>query len=176
MSKFIIKKSVGERELLDMLELDKKCYSKQDQGVYEVCKEWLNVNSSIYTSVYDGSTLCGYIAFMPITRECYERHLKGQIKDFQIRGKDVLPFTRGQEHYCLLVSLVVNEEYRNGNVLVSLLHSFYNGLKDYEKNGVHIKTILADCVNPRAEEFCQRSGFEQVIKNKYCNIYEGNIR
>lgn len=175
MSKFIIKKFVGEQELLDMLELDKKCYATQDQGVYEICKEWLSANSDIYTCVYDGSTLCGYLAFMPITRECYEKHLKGQIKDYQITGRDVLPFTEGQEHYCLLVSLVVDEEYRDGNALVSLLHSFYRRLKDYEKRNIKIKTIIADCVNPRAEEFCQKNGFRQVIKNDHCNIYEGNV-
>lgn len=175
MSKFTIKNFVGDDDLLQMLELDKKNYSEEDRGIYEVCKEWLASNPFIYTCVYNGKTLCGYLAFMPITKECYERHIKGEIKDSQITGADVLPFTPGQEHYCLLVSLVVDEEYRDGDALVCLLNSFYRQLRDYEKKGVVIKTIIADCVNPRVEEFAKNSGFKCVIKNQHCNIYEGNI-
>ncbi len=175
MSKFSIKTFVGDEELLDMLELDKKNYEMQDQGVYEICKQWLNANPFIYTCAYDRDKLCGYIAFMPITKECYERHIKGEIKDYQITGADVLPFVEGQEHYCLLVSLVVDEEYRDGDVLVCMLNSFYRRIKDYERRSIKIKTIIADCVNPRVEEFAKNSGFKQVIKNSNCNIYEGNI-
>lgn len=175
MSKFCIKTTVGDRELLDMLQLDKENYAEEDQGVYDTCKQWLRSNPDIYTCIYDGAVLCGYVAFMPITRECYARHIRGEIKDSQITSEDVLPFAEGREHYCLLASLVVDEKYRGGDVLFSLLDAFCKRLNDYDNQGIKIKTIIADCVNPRVEKFVRKSGFKQVIKNEHCNIYEGNI-
>lgn len=175
MGKFNIKTFIGEEELSEIIELDKQTFAEENVTSFETCKEWIDVNPFICTCAYERDKLCGYIAFMPITKECYEKHLKGEIIDSQIRGKDVLPFVEGVEHYCLLVSLVVREEYRNGDVLVSLLNTFYKRLKNYDKSGVKIKTIIADCVNPRVEEFAKNSGFKQIIKNEHCNIYEGNI-
>lgn len=176
MGRFTIKNFVGDEELRDMIRLDKQNYAEEDQGVYETCKQWLEANPFIYTCAYDGDKLGGYIAFMPITKECYLRHINGEMKDSQIKGSDVLPFAVGQEHYCLFVSLVVDKNYRDGDVLVSLLNAFYKRLKDYERNSIVIKTIIADCVNPRVEQFAKSSGFKCVIKNKHCNIYEGNIK
>ncbi len=175
MTKFNIKTFVGDEELWDIIELDKKNFSEDNFTSFDTCKEWIDVNPFICTCAYDRDKLCGYIAFMPITKKCYERHIKGEMKDNEIHGKDVLPFVEGQEHYCLLVSLVVDEAYRDGDVLVSLLNSFYKRLKDCERRGIVIKTVIADCVNPRVEEFAKNSGFKQVIKNEHCNIYEGNI-
>ncbi len=175
MTRFNIKSFIGDEELHDIIELDKQNFSGENFTSFEICKEWIDVNPFICTCAYDRDKLGGYIAFMPITKECYLRHINGEMKDCEIRGKDVLPFVKGAEHYCLIVSLVVAKEYRDGDLLVSLLNSFYKRVKDYERNGVKIKTVIADCVNPRVEEFAKNSGFKCVIKNKHCKIYEGNI-
>lgn len=175
MQKFTIKNFIADEELWEIIELDKKNFTEENLATFETCKEWIDVNPFICTCAYDGTRLGGYLAFMPITKECYERHIKGEIKDSEIRGTDVLPFTVGQEHYCLLASLVVDEEYRNSDLLICLLNAFYKRLRDYQNSGIVVKTIIADCVNPRVEEFAKNSGFKQIIKNEHCNIYEGNI-
>lgn len=175
MGKFVIKNFIGDEELKQIIELDRKNFSDDNFTNFDICKEWIDVNPYICTCVYDQNILGGYIAFMPITKECYDRHIKGEIKDSEIRGKDVLPFEVGKEHYCLIVSLVVDEKYRDGDLLVYLLNSFYKKVKKFERDGIKIKTIIADCVNERVEEFALNSGFKCVVKNNYCKIYEGNI-
>lgn len=175
MSKFTIKNFITDEELYDIIELDKQNFSGENFTDFDICKEWIDVNPFICTCAYDRDKLGGYLAFMPITKECYLRHINGEMKDCDIRGKDVLPFEKGQELYCLLVSLVVDKDYRDGDILVSILNSFYKKLKGFERDGIVIKTIIADCVNPRVEEFAKNSGFKCVIKNEHCNIYEGNI-
>jgi hypothetical protein len=126
--------------------------------------------------MYEGSTLVGYINFLPITNECAKLIRKGIKKDSDITGEDILNYEKHDTYTCLFVSLVVHPDYQNTNAMMRLLTAWRKHVKELmQKNNITIESILVDCVNDKIKELVKRLKFKPIIKNDRMNIYEGDI-
>lgn len=176
MGNFRIKTFVSIEDVKAMCELDKKNYKTNNQVDFETCKSWYDKNPKIYTAITHNNKLIGYINFMPITEDCYNRFKSGELLEQGIMPDDILVMEPNNSYNCLFSSVVVDKKYQNTEAFTYLISSFYrNMLKLIKDNNIKINTIIADCVNKRIEEFVLSSGFKKVLKNKNYNIYEGNI-
>ncbi len=176
MSGFVIKTFVSLDDVRDMCELDKAVFSDNNLIPFEIVKTWYEKNPRIYTAIFNGSELIGYINFMPITDECYSRFVTGEKIELGINPDDILVMNPKGSYKCLFSSVVVKEEYQNTDAFFLLLSAFYKNMRHFmEENDVKITSIIADCVNPKMEQFVRDSGFKELLKKDDLNIYEGNI-
>ncbi|MBQ8762116.1 MAG: hypothetical protein IJZ26_02205 [Clostridia bacterium] len=167
---------INDNLLQQMLELDASVYKEEDSGVLEICKEWISVNDDIYTMLLHNNKVIGYINFMPITNECYLGFVNGTKKDYEITSKDIVKFSKTEENKCLLTSVVLHEDYQNGEAIKYLCDGFIQKLKDYKKENIIISTIILDCVSEDGEKFAKYFLNAKLVKDlKTSKIYEGNL-
>ena len=120
--------------------------------------------------------LIGYINFMPVTDGAYKKFREGKLTEQNLTAKDVKILKPNKEYHCLFLSVVIDKKYQNTEAFTMLISNFYKNTKNYlQTHNIIIKSILADCVNKKMEQFVKNSGFKRVFKNENYNIYEGNI-
>lgn len=146
MSNFKITYEANDELLKQAIEIDKHVFNKAEVGNIDMCKKWLEANKDIYTFLLDGDVLVGYINFIRLTDECFEKFYKGQTKDYKLSLSDILPFTKG-ENRCLFMSIAIRKDYRDGEAIIELRKGFDTKLKNFEKQGIHIKDVVIDCVS-----------------------------
>ena len=77
MKRMKIKYKANAKDIFNTVELDKLCFEEDEQATVEIYTEWNNKNKDLFTLMYEGSTLVGYINFLPITNECAKLIRKG---------------------------------------------------------------------------------------------------
>ncbi|HHU60204.1 TPA: hypothetical protein GXZ34_04735 [bacterium] len=176
-SKFRVENSLKDDYLEQMLKLDESNYSEDDKGTYSMCMDWYSVNNDIYIILLYDNKVVGYINFIALTKEAYQKFKTAQIRDTDLTSKDILPFVADKENYCLFMSIVIHPNFRNGDAVKILTKAWQYKLQQLEKKGVKIKSILADCVSEDGERYIKRLGFESVIATSHDSIiYEKSLR
>lgn len=174
--KYTIEYYPTDRDIKEMLLLDKDVFNLKDTSSYSKVKSWYNKNNEIYTVLKLDGVVVGYINFMPITKDCYDKFRIGKYKDYMLSTKDVANFVKG-DNYCLAMSIVIRKDIRDTKAIIKLWKGFLRKINKLKKQGIKITSIVADCVSI--------DGIKYFISNyngKYiCNsqdwgkIYEGNI-
>ncbi|MBO4569751.1 MAG: hypothetical protein J5689_00840 [Clostridia bacterium] len=170
--RFEIINKATDSDILEMIELDKCCYVGNDVGDFKKCVAWRNICPEIYTAIKIDGKIVGDINFMPITKTCYNQIRLGKKKDYEIDISDVLNFQKG-DNYCLFMSIVISKDFRSTKALGYLLDGLKLKLNNFNKQGIIIKNIVADCITPEGESLAKRFNGNYVCKTKTnSKIYE----
>ena len=146
-NKWEIYYKMDDETLKEAIELDKQTFDDIDTVSFDHCKSWLKRNDQIYTVLkYDGE-LVGYTNFIALTDECYNRYREGAGKDYFLQSTDVVPFKKGKNNKCLMLSIVIKKEYRDGEAIKILSGALRDRINDFEKQGIHISHVIQDCVS-----------------------------
>ena len=161
----IIKPITNEYELKQAIELDKKAYKDETlMGSLERCKQWLDACPDMYISIYDNEKMVGYINFVPLTPACFEKFKNGEMSDDEIQDSDILPYHKG-ENLCLLMSIVVDEKYQNGETINLLTNALFDKINSLAKEKKYITQILAECVSDDGKKYVTRTFESKKITN-----------
>ena len=125
MRKFQIKTFVSLDDIMQMCELDKKIYKELNQVDFKVCESWYNKNPRIYTAITDNKKVIGYINFMPITEDAYNRIKSGALAESDVVADDIVNMEPNNAYYCLFSSVVVDKAYQNSEAFTLLITAFY---------------------------------------------------
>jgi hypothetical protein len=171
MSKFKIVYSVDDEILKKLIALDGLVFSGEDIGVFNRCKEWLKINGDIYTVLMCNKEVIGYINFMPITAEAYNKIKRGCLKDYEIEVNQIVKFEQGIPLKCLFTSIVVSPEYQTGLGLNLLWKGFINKLKS---QNLIISSVIMDCVTEMGEKCAIKYlNAKFITSSQNGKIYEG---
>lgn len=174
MKKFSIVNQVNDNLIKEMIELDKLVFKGDDIGNYNKCKQWVKINPDIYTVLMYDEKVIGYINFMPITDECYNKIKEGKLKDYELNNDDIILFSNHKPLKCLFTSIVIKPEHQNTQAIIELWNGFINKLKTMK---INISSIVIDCVSEMGEEFIKQQLNAKFITNSHNGkIYEGNIK
>lgn len=165
-------------DVKQMIDLDGDSYKDdKDCGVLSKCMKWLQICPDIYTIVKIKGQVVGYINFVPITLDCYNKFKTGSFKDYMLETFDILPFKKG-DNFCLFMSIVTKEKFRNSNIIIKLIDAFKKRIFTLKEHGCVIKSVVADCVSPIAERFVLNKFNARYISNTESGskIYEFKIQ
>jgi hypothetical protein len=111
----------SEREFIDIFadtdQLDTKAFGAKYSSVYvtdDMAINWIRANADIYTFLTDrrsGRTV-GYLNAPPLNNGMYRRLRRGKANDNDITGSDIVSYDKDQRLKIYLMSIVVDEEYR----------------------------------------------------------------
>lgn len=138
---------IDDDTLTQMIMLDKSAYAGKDIGTFKLCKKWLKVNKQIYTVLKYKGSVVGYINFVALKDSVFEKFERGEIKDYQLTENDITVFSKGKPLNCLLMSIVIKKEFRDGVAISKLTSAFTEFLSKLKSQGVYIKRIIQDCVS-----------------------------
>lgn len=160
-----IKPITNESELKQAIELDKKTYKDETlMGSLERCKQWLGACPDMYIAIYDNEEMAGYINFVPLTPACFEKFKNGEMSDYEIEASDILPYHKG-ENLCLLMSIVVDKKYQNGETIKILTNALFDKINSLAKEKKYITQILAECVSDDGKKYVTRTFESKKITN-----------
>ena len=142
-----IQHKVDDETLRQLIMLDKSTYAAKDVGSFSLCKKWLQVNSEIYTILKFRNIVVGYINFVPLKDAAFERFQKGELKDYELTENDISSFVKGKNLNCLLMSIVIKKDFRDGEAIFRLTDGFTKHLENLKARGVKIVKVLQDCIS-----------------------------
>ncbi len=172
--RFVIVNKIITDELLQATEINREYFEGDDVGEVDVYMSWYNKNNNISMFIKKGREVVGYITFMPISKTCFNKFKKGEIKDYHITGKDVRQFVEGK-NYGLIVGVAIKKEYKETDAFLNLAVSFYKRLKQMHKKGIEFVSIITDCITEDGENLAKSLNFKFVNDSHGGKVYEGNI-
>ncbi len=168
--------TADQNDIINTVELDKLCFEEDEQATVEIYTKWNNKNNDLFTLLYDGDFLVGYINFLPLTDECVDLIRAGKKKDSDITEDDIVNYEDYGNYTCLFVSLVVHPDFQNTSAMIRLLTAWRQHMEELmEDKNIIIDSVLVDCVNKKIKELVTRLNFKAIIKNNRMNIWEGDI-
>ena len=140
-----------ENDVREMIELDCECFCGLDKGDLNKCLEWKNNCPDIYTAIKLDGRIIGYINFVAISKKCYYKIKAGNLKDYELKSGDILPFKRGV-NYCLFMSVVIKKRYRDTDVVIELIKHFFTKIESLKQQGAVLDNVVCDCVSSEVEQ------------------------
>lgn len=176
MKNFTIEYNPTVDDIKEMIKLDNQAYEeKEDCGVLEKCLEWKRKCPDLYIVIKSDDKVVGYINFVPITRSAFERFKSGELKDYDLLKSDILPYKKGK-NYCLLMSIVMDKDFRISRALMFLFDGLKNKIADLKNRGITIGGVVADCVTFEGERMAQHFNGECLVQTPSgSKIYEFNF-
>lgn len=173
MKDFSILNQVDDDIIKDMIELDKLVFKGDNIGDFNKCREWITINPDIYTVLKKDDKVIGYINFMPISDNCYDKIKQSKLKDYELESDDILSYSSYKPLKCLFTSIVIHPEYQDTQAIIELWKGFAKKLKSME---VNISSIIINCVTENGEKFITKNLDVNFITNSHNGkIYEGSL-
>lgn len=151
--------------------------AKEDaQGVYEVIAslwgslnttpvetrlEWYKTNPLIDYVVKQDDIIAGYVTIMPLKHEVLEKLMSGEIRGWDIKASDILPFEPGSPVECYTGIAVRAGMYKTQKYGTRLLSGIIDTLTEMGKQGIIITKLYAVSDTPNGIKLSQGLGFEE---------------
>jgi|GEM_PF-5422254 len=168
MTNYFTNDKMSDKDLHDARALDDVNFSDvHDRETLELSHKWLCRNPDLYTVLRDeDGRLVGYINFMPLKLDAYEKYRKGQLSETDITADDIARYEdfeidgdmAGQELDALFCSLNIAKEHHNGRAFKVLMISFIEKIRERQNRGVKFGRVLADCVSEDGKRLVGRLG------------------
>ena len=173
----------GVRAFLDdqIMGLDRVVYPEEYVGCLENMVVRYEKNPRSFVCVMDGAKVAGYINFFPVSDDVWQRIIDpkqtgpgavcfkekdGQrlemIPDDDIRPEDVPVFEPGKKYNLFILSVVVDEKYRNGDAAVQLSDAWIDYLNALKAEGIGIRAIAAVTISEDGEKYMRTRLFRLV--------------
>jgi hypothetical protein len=107
----------------------------------EVRLEWYKVNPALDYVVKQGDVIAGYITIMPMRHESIEKLMRAEIRGWDIRPDDILPFTPGIPLECYTGIAIRAGVYKPEKYGMRLLLGIMDTLYEYARQGIFIKKL-----------------------------------
>ena len=162
---------VTESDLREALALDHLVYHIDDNVHFTIdkCIAWHSINPDIYFMLKDTvkNSVIGYVNLVPITQDCYEKILTGEIWDNEIVEDFVLPYDFPGIYYLNFTSIVVHPAYRNSSAVLQFVNSIVNKLIELSNREIYFQAMIADAVTPEGEKLCKLFGMQLATESKH---------
>lgn len=170
---YTIKQHATAAQVSEMIALDNESYEGKDQGVYKTCQSWYKKNNNIYTILLLNNKVIGYINFVPLTEQAYERFLRLELDDSGLCESDIEKYEANKAYSFLIMSVVVGLEHRHGQAIKLLTNGFRQKLQWLQSQNITITRVLADCVSKEGEAYISRLGLQKLKKtNRQSVLYQ----
>ena len=139
--------------IADIITLDDNFYEKQYLWDNDYQRKVYERNHDSFIAVSSDNKLVGYINYLSITKELYEKMLNSNeiVDDFDL--KDIIPF--GDEIYLTINSIVILKEHQDGEVIRIINNEFLKKI-----NSLPIKGINTIAISDDENKWCRNIGFK----------------
>ncbi|HEY0754008.1 MAG TPA: hypothetical protein VGD98_08620, partial [Ktedonobacteraceae bacterium] len=122
---------------------------------------WYEVNPEIDYVVKQEGIVTGYVTIMPMKQEPLQKLMRGQIRGWDIKPDDILPFTPGTPLECYTGAAVRSGVYKPEKYGMRLLAGVLDRLNGYAQKGIFIKRLYAVSDTPDGVKLCRDLGFKE---------------
>lgn len=174
MIKYLECKEVNYDFIPDVLKIDSCVYSIELQGTYESVHNRFLKNKDSYILAYLGNVLIGYICFFPLTDSAYKKVMScNQSYDDNLTFNDINIYNVEEELNVFIISVAVLPEFQKKGIGTKLIEKMYDFLDNKRKEGIKIKSIVAEAVSTQGKALLESANFnrQQEIDENYDLYY-----
>ena len=167
----------------EMSELDDLVYESlpnEEKWTVERNLEIFEKNPRMYFFVEDTASnrLAGYAQITPITKECFQKIMKGELCDSELPDADIVSdedCADGTPRYLNFTSIAIHPDYKKERILSGRLVS---KIKDMivkkiiqlaEEEKIFFLEMIADTVSEDGEKLCKMFGMKEVVRTNHSN-------
>lgn len=160
--------------LKGIIKLDELVYPKKYQTILENAVMWYKKNRDIFTFLYDGEELAGYICVMPVEDGLYNDIKSGSVvQDVTIPLEKVLEYHPGVTVRVYIFSIVLHPRYHGSDAVKYLVKGMFENMLALRDEGVVFDRVLADAVSDKGVKLLRSLGFEKIRESNHDSvIYE----
>ena len=166
MEKYIVVdgRNVTVDDIAEAVSLDKLVYDEEYYVTIRQCLDWYNKNDQIYTMIKESDTnrTIAYVNASPVTSEYYNKIRGGEFIDTYLPPDAIVGYDFPDLYNLYFSSIVVHPDCQNTAVFLALFNAITQKFLELGRQGILIKSIVADAVSKKGEKFCRLFGMEKV--------------
>ena len=127
-------------------------------------KAWLAKNPETNFIVRDHGRLVAFMHVLPVRQDTIRRWMKGEVREWEISAKDVLPYTPRSSVECIIMSMVTTsdvDKQQRRQYGRCLIRGFLHFLHDLAGKSVAITRFYAASASPEGTAMLRQAGFEE---------------
>lgn len=168
---YISKSTIGVIDKLDKQLLDKE-YRWDKQTIEKLTRN----KKYSYILLKDKKRVIGYVNFLNIKQEIYEKMIESTTIYDTFNEEDVIDYKANRASYLNLNAIVTRDEYENSNTIEKIETSINDYIKKMKKKRYYIKEICSFSVNHLEEKILEDLEFEKIKEiNNECYLYKKTI-
>ena len=159
--RFYLLSEITEQDIQEVLDMEEKVYSENEQQTLERCKQFFTISQDIYLFFKDRLTerIVGSISYLPVTPSCYT-----MIKSGKFIEKDIVPcMIRPYSDLVYFSGIIIKEDYRNSGLLRLMLKEFIHRTQGMGQ-------IIADAVTNEGARLCKLFGMDRIRQSDHNSI------
>ena len=156
---------------LDSKILDKE-YRWDEAKIIELTKDY----KYSYILVKDENKIIGYINFLNLKEEVYNKMIESTVFYDSFTKEDILDFTKNRKAYLNLNAIVLSDEYNNSNTVSKIENAIKRYVRNMKKERDFVQEICCFAVNYLEVKVLEDLEFEKVrdITNE-CFLYRKKV-
>ncbi len=151
----------------EIIYLDNQFFEQEYMWTDEYQRKVYERNKDSFIAVTYDDELIGYLNYLNITDDKYNRIKKSNriIDEYEL--EDIIPFTKNNN--ITINSVVIDKNYQNSDVIKYITNGFLKKLKELENRGYHIKSLDGTAISKDGQKFFKNLGLEE-----YKELEDGN--
>ncbi|MBR6961266.1 YgjV family protein [Candidatus Saccharibacteria bacterium] len=146
----------------NIIRLDKDNYSEQYLWDIDKQKTIFKINPDSIVLIRDKKHTVGYVNYLTITEDCYERIRRAQTFYKDIRPEDITTMRRHRRNYLLLESVCVSKSYESQKMADFINRHFRNFLRNKHRLGYNFYGIESIAVSDFEKLFLETADFANI--------------
>ena len=125
---------------------------------------WLGKNPDTNFIVRDQGRLVAFMHVLPVEQKTIKRWIKGEVREWEISAKNVLPYTPGSSVECIIMSMVTTSDVdkrKRHQYGFHLIRGFLHCLHDLAEKDVMITRFYAMGTTKEGIAILRRARFEE---------------
>ena len=166
---------LSRRICANIIALDRENYAEEYLWSIDEQRDIFNINPDSIMLIRDKKKTIGYINYIVITEEKYNRLKRAQVFNNKLFTADVMQLRKHRKNYMLIESINVEKSYESKKMMEFITRRFRIYLSNKHKQGYNVHGLLSVGVSDFEKDFLKHSTFEH-IKNYRNNeeLYELN--
>ena len=152
--------------------LDKKALDGEYRWDEDTIKTLTKDHKYSYILVKDGNKVIGYVNFLNLKENIYEKMLKSFDLYDDFSEEDIVDFIKNRKAYLNLNAIVLNDDYFNSDTTRKIENAIKRYIRTMRKNRYYIQELCCFAVNRLETKVLEDLGFEKVrdVTNE-CFLY-----
>lgn len=153
---------ISRRIYSNIVSLDRNTFSEEYLWSFDQHKDIFNTNSNIILLIKDKKKTIGYVNYIVISEEKYNRIKRAQTFYHSLNSADIAQFGKRRKNYVLIESIAIKKAYESSKMEDFIIKRLKTEFRNKSKQGYHIHGIISAGVSDLEKNVLKNIGFNHL--------------
>lgn len=146
----------------NIVSLDRDAFSEEYLWSFDQHKDFFEINSSAILLIKDKNKTIGYINYIVINEDKYNRIKRAQTYYYNLNSADVTSLRKRRKNYILIESIAIKKAYESAKMKEFIAKRLRTEFRNKSKQGYHIYGIISAGVSDLEKSILSDIGFNHL--------------